>query len=300
MKKSLLAAALVFVLAAGAFSKSAKQEAAPELTENDSYGEAADEASQEKAAKPKKKSVWDKKYDPYNEQKMHPTDRTTAQKFFGSNRFNVMDECYMFIKPIVGKIKVKKGHFIYRRGTDVAGFQIYYDTSAYAVQMSQETRAVCTEAINRYFSDFENKKLDKKMKASKTKVIYGSGPGFEEYGVVLALPNYYSKPKFSFGYEFVNGSPYFVIHVSKAENLGIKNKSSETNNESIVQNYYFTRAQATKLKEFISDENIALLDESIKIEKAIKESAADDYVEADAPDGEAAVEADPQKTPEDY
>ena len=226
-----------------------------------------------------------KKVDPYDDKKMHPTDRVGLEKFLGTNRYDVLDEAGMYIKPLVGKIKAKKGNFIYRRGTDVAGFRIYYDTSAYTVEMAQETRQICCDAIDKYCDDFENKRLDRRLKMDKTRRVYGSAPGYEEYGVVITMMNYKAKPTFHFGYAFVDGSPYFVIYVPKTKNLALEGRSSTDtpNLDTIPQNYYFTRAQAQKLKEFICEENIGLFHAQEYEENKDLNAAAknDEYNEAD-------------------
>ena len=226
-----------------------------------------------------------KKVDPYDDKKMHPTDRSGFEKFFGTNRYDVFDECAMYIKPIAGKIKAKKGNFIYRRGTDVAGYRIYYDTTAYTVEMAQETRQLCCDSIDRYCDDFENKRLDRKGKFDKTRRVYGSAPGYEEFGVAIKLMNYKAKPVFHFGYAFVDGNPYFTIFVAKAKNLALEGKRSEEtpNLETIPQTYYFTRAQAQKLKEFICEENIGLFhsQEEEKLKEFKADAQNDEYTEAD-------------------
>ena len=225
-----------------------------------------------------------KQPDLYSDKKMHPTDRSGLEKFLGTNRYEVLDEVGMYIKNIIGKMNAKKGNFIYRRGTDVAGFRIYYDTTAYTVEMAQEPRAACVAAIDQYFDDFENKRLDKKAKMDKTRKVYGSAPGYQEYGVALNMMNYKAKPKFHFGYVFMKGNPYFVIHVEKAKNLALAGNATDLPNlETIPQNYYFTRAQAQKLKEFICEENIGLFhsQEQEKLNSLKADAENDDYVEAE-------------------
>ena len=226
-----------------------------------------------------------KTVDPYNEKKMHPKDRVGVDKWLGTNRYDVLDELGIYIKPVIGKIKVKKGNFIYRRGTDVAGFRIYYDTSAYTAEMAEETRKVCCDAIDKYCDDFANKRLDRKAKFEKTRRVYGSAPGYEEFGVVMNMMNYKAKPTFFFGYGFVDDSPYFVIHVPKAKNIALElqgDHSDSQNTETIPLNYYFTRAQAQRLKEFICEENISLFhDKELEKNKDINAAAEmDGYVEA--------------------
>ena len=201
------------------------------------------------------------KQDPYNEKKLRPIERSGVQKFLGTNRYDVLDEFSVFIKNMIGKLKVKKGSFIYRRGTDIAGFRIYYDTSAYAVQMAQEARETCIAAIDKYCADFENKNLDRSIKANKSRRLYGETISYIDFGVAMEMMNYNAKPKTSFGYAFENGNPYFVIHMDKAKNLKLEGKSSREygNLETIILNFYFTRKQALTLKAFLSNENVNAL-----------------------------------------
>lgn len=241
-----------------------------------------------------------KKPDLYDDKKMHPTDRSGLEKFLGTNRYDICGDCAMFIRPVVGKIKAKRGEFIYRRGTDVAGFRIQYDTSAYTVEMAEEPRKICCDAIDKYFADFENKRLNRKASAAKTRVVYGHAPGYEEFGIAKSAMNYKAKPELYFGYDFVDGNPYFVIHVPKAKNLTLEGKSSDIPNlETIVQNYYFTRAQAQKLKEFICEENISLFHaaEEEKLKDLRVDSVMDEYVENDgeAPSNKKAKKAKKDK-----
>ena len=224
-----------------------------------------------------------KQPDLYSDKKMHPTDRSNLEKFLGTNRYDIYDECAMYITPVVGKIKAKKGEFIYRRGTDVAGFRIYYDTTAYTLEMAEGPRQTCCDAIDKYIDDFENKRLNKKLKATKTRECYGSAPGYQEFGVIKTAMNYKAKPTLYFGYAFVDKSPYFVIHVASAKNLALEGRASDLpNKETIIQNYYFTRAQAKKLKEFICEDNIGLFHakEAEQLKEFNQDAEADEYIEA--------------------
>lgn len=225
------------------------------------------------------------KQDPYNEKKLRSIDRSGIQKFLGTNRYDVLDECSLFVKNMIGKMKVKKGTFIYRRGTDIAGFRAYYDTSAYAVQMAQEARETCIAAIDRYCADFESKNLNRNIKANKSRRLYGETISYIDFGVAMEMMNYNAKPKTSFGYAFENGNPYFVIHMDKAKNLKLEGKSSREygNLETIILNFYFTRKQALALKAFLSNDNV----NSLKAKYDYKEFEIDaqnegiEYSEAD-------------------
>lgn len=227
--------------------------------------------------------AWAKKSpDLYSDKKMHPTERSGLEKFLGTNRYDICGDCAMYIRPLIGKIKAKPGEFIYRRGTDVAGFRVQYDTSAYTVEMAQEPRKICCDAIDKYLDDFENKRLDRKANSRKTRKAYGKAPGYEEFGMIKSAMSYKAKPDFYFGYDFVDGSPYFAIYVPKSKNLALEGRPTDLPNlETIVQTYYFTRAQAQKLKEFICEENISLFHvaEEEKIKEIKADAEADEYVE---------------------
>ena len=182
-------------------------------------------------------------------------------------------------------MKVKKGNLIYRRGTDIAGFRGYYDTTSYAVQMAQEARETCIAAIDRYLSDFENKALDRSLKAQKSRRLYGETIIYIDYGVALEMMNYKAKPKATFGYVFDNNSPYFVIHLDKAKNLALEGKSSQDygNLETVVVNFYFTRKQAQALKEFLSNNNVNALAAKYDYKEieADAQNEGSEYFEAD-------------------
>lgn len=205
-----------------------------------------------------------KKEDPYNEKKLLSSERTAkngVQSILSSTRYDVLDDCSFFVKTFTNKMKVKKGNYIYRGGTDIAGFRGHYDTSAYAVQMAKEARETCIAAIDRYCADFEAKALNRKLKYTKTRQLYGKTEVYVEFGVAMDMMNYKARPIATFGYVFENNSPYFVIHMDKAQNLVLKGKSSADygNFETIVLNFYFTRKQALALKEFIKNDNVDAL-----------------------------------------
>ncbi len=229
-----------------------------------------------------------KKQDPYNEKKLRSSERTAkngVQSILSSTRYDVLDDCSFFVKTITNKMKVKKGNFIYRGGTDIAGFRGHYDTSAYAVQMAKEARETCVAAIDRYLSDFEAKALDRRLKNTKTRKLYGKTEVYVEFGVAMDMMNYKARPIATFGYAFEKNSPYFVIHLDKAQNLVLKGKSSADygNYETIVLNFYFTRKQALALKEFILNDNVNALManyDNSPIELDAQNEAAE-YFEAD-------------------
>ena len=220
--------------------------------------------------------------DPYGKEKLRPKNtRNFGEKFFGLARFQQIEPFSVFAKLPTGKLHLKKNaSLIHRAGTDIGGFYCYYDTSAYAVQFAQPARAALVSAVEQYLSDFENKKLDKNAKKKNTEDIYGTAEAYEEYGIALANLNHAARPKVCFGYEFVKGNPYFMIYAKKAKDLKHIKRSGDASNadETIPQRYYFTKAQAKKLAEFLGDDNIESLRAGTSYD-GVSEDDFDDYAE---------------------
>ena len=201
--------------------------------------------------------------DPYSKEKLRPKgERSFAERLFGLGRFRQVDTFSLFVRSSVGTFHLrKKAQLIHREGTDIAGFYCYYDTSAFAVQMDRAARAALLSAVAMYKDDFEAKRLDRAAKQRRTEAVYGTTEVYEEYGMATANLSHAARAKACFGYEFVKGNPYFSIYVKKAKDLKYVKRSGDDPRmgESVPQRYYFTRAQASRLADFLSDENIASL-----------------------------------------
>ncbi len=214
--------------------------------------------------------------DPYNKKKMIGN-RSFGDRLLNINKFTKMEAFSVYLKPTLGKLFVRKGSLIYREGTDVAGFEMYYDSSAYALQFAKAARGVAVNAINRYLDDFDQKRLDRDASAKKTREVYGFCEGYEDFGIISGMMMYYSRPKVFFGYIFDKHTPYFTINVRKAQNLAVNEKTEEGSLKAnvIEQTYYFTKAQARRLATFLSDANIDALQASTTEPEF--QDAADDY-----------------------
>ncbi len=192
--------------------------------------------------------------DPYSKEKIRGN-RTFAERMFNLNKYEKVDTMTCSLRPTVGSLFSRKGSLIYKDGTDLAGFLMLYDTSTYALFLARNEREALVKAVARYMEDFENKKLSAKTKKSER--VYGFVTGYEEFGIVAAMMTNYSKPKVYFGYKFINNSPYFCIYAVRAENLGVNTTQEGAVKQSVDQKYYFTKAQAQALADFVSEENIA-------------------------------------------
>ena len=309
MKKTFAAAAAILLLASAAFCKSVE---AP-VDSYDDGTEAAQKANEKNAKSGQKKETkikWNTKKnkeaamqgDPYNTKKMRGN-RSFGERLLNLNKYTKIEPCSIYLRPTIGKMFARKGHLIYREGTDVAGFMMYYDSSAYALQFATASRSVVRDAINRYFKDFDERKLDRSASHKKTREVYGFCEGYEDFGIISGMMTNWSRPKVFLGYMFVSNTPYFTINVRRAQNLayeGIKSEEAMLKGTTIEQTYYFTKAQANKLMVFLSDENIGSLQAASTAPESIEATDAyDDGAEyngaakaADAPkENEAAAKA---------
>ena len=262
MKHSIFLATAAFTLAATFLSCASSKK-----LESDSYGEEEEvQVSQISVNQSQKKLDGD----PYRPAKLSGSDRTFGQKLFNLNKYAKLDNFTLYAKPVLGGLGTRKGTLIYREGTDIAGFECYYDSCAYAVQFAKAERNALIKAFERYKKDFDEKKLDRKD--SKSRQAYGFVGGYEDFGNISASMQYYCKPKIYFGYNFVSGNPYFCIYVKKAENLAVDQKKEGGFKETVDQSYYFTKAQATVLCDFLSDENINALKAGTTVPAELQEN----------------------------
>ena len=256
-------------------------------------------AKKEQKAKKETKIKWNTKAnklagmqgDPYNQKKMIGK-RGFTDRLLNINKFTKVEPFSAYLKPTVGNMFVRKGHLIYREGTDVGGYMMYYDDMAFAIQFAQADRAIAVDAINRYFDDFDQKRLNRSAKRKNTREIYGFCNAYEDYGVVSGMMTYYARPKVFFGYVFVKNSPYFTINVRQAKNLAVNEKTEEGSLKAtaIEQTYYLTKAQAQKLAAFLGDQNIDSLYAQSSDDFDSNPAAADDYNDAA---GQAAQQSQP-------
>ncbi len=289
MKKSLAFAAAITFVCAAAFCKELPKEASVDSYDDGSQSEVVEENSEnDQNSKEKKvtKIKWNTRAnreaamegDPYNQKKLKGN-RNFGERLLNINKFTKIEPFSAYLKPTLGKLFVRKGHLIYREGTDIAGFMMYYDSSAYALQFAKAARAVVCNAIESYYKDFDEKLLDRNAKAKDTRAKYGFCEGYEDFGVASGMMTNYSRPTVFFGYVFVKKTPYFIINVRKAKNLAVNEKTEEGSLKAnvIEQTYYLTKAQAKKLSVFLNEDNISRMQR----ETSMDTSAYDDDVYED-------------------
>ena len=182
--------------------------------------------------------------------------KNALEKFltFGNgDNYIKYDETTVFTKEING-LKEKNATVVLRVDNLMAGFGSYNSAAYYYVQFDEANRAALAKAAETYFSDFENKRLQRKGK--RTEKAYGKISYMLNWGVLSSsTPNEGTGEGYC-GYEFVKGSPYFTIFNYPFNNDYYERAGDATTRESPSIKYYFTRAQLRQLLELVSEDNI--------------------------------------------
>ena len=163
------------------------------------------------------------------------------------------DQTTVYTIEINGMVE-KNANVVIRYDNYMAGFGSYNSATYYFVQFDQFNRATLAKAAEAYFSDFENKRLQRKGK--KTDRAYGKINYRLDWGVLSSTtPNYGTGDGYC-GYEFVKGSPYFVIFNYEFKNDYYERAGDATSKTSTYVKYYFTRSQLRQLLNLLSEETI--------------------------------------------
>ncbi len=163
------------------------------------------------------------------------------------------DQTTVFTKEITGMTE-KNANVVIRYDNHMAGFGSYNSAGYYYLQFDKDSRAALAKAAEAYFSDFENKRLQRKGK--KTERAYGKIKYMLNWGSISASTPNYGTGEGYLGYEFVKNSPYFTIYNYEFKNDYYERAGDATTRESPFVKYYFTRAQLRNLVQLLSEENI--------------------------------------------
>lgn len=193
--------------------------------------------------------------DPYSEEKIRGT-KSFTQQILNTQKYQKIGSSSLFTKSFLGKITQRQITLIHKPQTDLMGFLVHYDTSLYTFYMAQGDRMLFVNAVENFLSDvengfFENQVLNgtSRKTGRKTESFYGNALCFQEFGIVEAMLNNYSKPKVLFGYTFLDDFPYFTLTVKSSKNLQ-SNIGSNAVQKSIEQKYYFNKEQVKTLQDF--------------------------------------------------
>ena len=154
----------------------------------------------------------------------------------------------------LGGIVQKKSIFTISVKNNDAGFGSQYMAAYYIILMNYDARKKFINAYENYLKDFENKKLNRKD--SKTFKAYGNINFHADWGTISSSTPNHGDTKGYLGYEFVKGSPYFLLSSYPFHNDHYDLIGEATSKESLRLKYYFTKAQAKALVDFLAEDNI--------------------------------------------
>ncbi len=183
--------------------------------------------------------------------------KTWAQDLFtfGNKKdFIPMDESSKIITKGIKGLTEQEATYLLTVDTNLAGFGCSIMGSYFIAQFDDAARSKIAKAAQKYFDDFENKRLTAKKNVAKN--AYGTIEYKLNWGTLRSsTPNNGTGTGY-LGYEFVKNQPYFIIW-----NYGFTNDYYEvvgdsTTRESTAVKYYFTRNQLKKLVDILSEENL--------------------------------------------
>lgn len=175
-------------------------------------------------------------------------------KFGNKDKYITLDESSCFSKNALGSLKQYTSDITLDPELSEAGFGTKYLAGYYFIFMNAENRVALKNAMEQYFSDFENKKL--KRKGKHLEKVYGKLKIRLRWGTIKTSTPSNGEGFATLGYEFVNNSPYFKISIPEIENEYYK-VTTAVNRGSPRISLYFTKSQISSLVEMISNENIA-------------------------------------------
>ena len=167
-------------------------------------------------------------------------------------QFIYLDDSSTFYKTLTGKLKQTAATATINPNNGEAGFSAKCFSTFNIIMMDAKSRAKLTKAVNQYFKDFEEKKLNRK--SVKTLRAYGKTKITLRWGTIKTSTPNNGVGDIMLGYTFINNSPYFTISIPPFQNKYYENKPIVS--ESAQINYYFTKAQISSLLKMISEENI--------------------------------------------
>lgn len=165
-----------------------------------------------------------------------------------------VDETSVYVQNLFGVLKQKKATVTIDPKRNEAGFGSSYLAAYYYLFWDTESRKAFLNSIDSYFSDFENKRLNRKLNSSEK--VYGKSDVRLRWGALSNSTPNNGKGKMYLGYKFKNKSPYFSITIYPVFNEYSK-ITDAVDKESMMLTYYFTKSQLADLKNMLSDETIS-------------------------------------------
>ncbi|MCQ2592728.1 MAG: hypothetical protein MJ188_08075 [Treponema sp.] len=197
--------------------------------------------------------------DSQNEKKIKNDSSKKAFNFgeiFATNKVEDVDEIRFSTAGLIGGIKPQNGNLSIDFKSETAGFGSSYLAAYYYSLFDDAARAKIIKAVNAYYKDFENKKLQRN--SNKTQMSYGKTKASIKWGTIKSNIAYGAENvEFLLGYEFINNSPYFTIKAMPVPDTVHDFDGVHQPEMSCFLGYYFTKAQAKVLIDFLSNENLS-------------------------------------------
>ena len=186
----------------------------------------------------------------------------------------------MGVNKLLGGIEIKDAVVRLEPRVNAVVLDFTAQGNVFKLSLKKDARAAIIDAALRYNDAFEQKLLEKK--GAKRNAAYGTAASDLSWGVLSLLSNNAkAKPVLKLGYTFVNDAPYFTITIPESENILLGSDSDYMVKKSITLTLHYTRAQAEKLVELISPENIA---DEIAAKNIPEDLLPEGQVEINAPD----------------
>lgn len=198
-----------------------------------------------------------------------------------ASKFHTIGEASVYTPQVFGGIKQTASEVILYPKKETFGFSSTYQAAYYYLTFNTTARNAFIKAVDQYFKDFENKKLDRNDKKSFRK--YGKINAEVTWGTVKGNSPNYGDGSLMLGYKFYDKSPYFTITMYGCTNEAFVNGASDVET-SMHLYYYFTKNQAKMLCDQLSDENIQRVLYEYEIEQSGIPEVEDSYYEADSDD----------------
>lgn len=151
------------------------------------------------------------------------------------------------------KLKTQEATFLIDEKNSKAGFGSSILSAYYIVLMDKKTRIIYQEAVNKYLSDFENKKLTRRDKKSEKK--YGKSRVTLNWGTIKGQTPNKGDANIVLGYCFKDDSPYFSITIYPTTNE-LRATDEYAPESSMNLQFYFTKAQCKALSDFLDEKNL--------------------------------------------
>lgn len=249
LKKALAAAAVCLSFSAfAANSAPAQQDDYAEVSDTKTEGDDYDGSAQTgKKTNSSSKTKEKKKSNPFKD------------FLFGKEKYIYFDSAELATGTIGFGIKPRTAEMILNPDTNMAGTQVYFQSSFFNILFDEKNRALFAGALEQYLDDFENKRLVKGKYLKTRRAYIKNGKCDLEWGTVKIMMDATGSTHFTVGYEFKKRndktSPYFCIIIEKCKNTNERTGTYKVD-ESVEMQLYFTKAQAKQFVKFLSQESI--------------------------------------------